>query len=230
MGSMCFKNPDVVNLPAISEQENNKNSQRENENIEEITKFIEIERLNKKPKRISSQDSFSKEFKRGQYIGSGRLGRVYSGLSMNTGEIVAIKTIKICNINRVIDVVKAVERLCLLNHRNILKYRGTQVGQEEDEVDIITEFCNGGSITQLIETFNFFDEKLIKLYVKQILEGLVYLHENGIIHRNLKNSNVLVDKEGVVKLSELVISAIIIGDDPSEIIYFSTNNGKGNYY
>jgi serine/threonine protein kinase len=226
MGSMCVKDPDVMELENGSEQENfNKITQRDTENIEEITKLIEIERKNKS--KIKNQDSFIKQFKRGECVGSGRIGRVYSGLSMNTGEIVAIKTIKISNINRVIDVVKAVEHLCQLNHRNIIKYRGTQVGQEEDEVDIITEFCNGGSIRQLIETFDSLDEKLIKLYVKQILEGLVYLHEKGIVHRNLKNSNVLVDKEGVVKLSELVISGILIGDDPSAIIYFSTNNGNG---
>ena len=96
-----------------------------------------------------------------------------------------------------------------------------------DEIDLIIEYCNGGSIKQLIDKFSAFDEKLIKIYVKQILEGLVYLHDLGIVHRNIKNTNILVDGTGVVKISDLVVSNILIGDDLDKILWYNTMNRKG---
>lgn len=172
------------------------------------------------------------EFIKGSLIGTGKIGSVYSGLSINTGEIVAIKSVKL-NRNshlqkQIFQINEAVEKLAELKHKNIIKYMCTQPSESDYEIDIILEYCNGGSIQQLLEKFDSFDEKLIKLYVKQILEGLVYLHEQGIVHRSIKNCNVLVDGNGTVKLSDFVVSNILIGDDPEAILYFNTNNGKGN--
>lgn len=172
----------------------------------------------------------SVEFIKGQFIGTGRLGCVYSGLSVNTGEIVAIKSIKLNKSadyqKQIFAINQAVEKLSQLQHKNIIRYICTQPSENNDEIDIIFEYCNGGSINQLLERYDIFDEKLIKLYVKQILEGLVYLHDQGIVHRNIQNCNVLVDGNGTVKLSDFVVSNILIGDDPEKILFFNTNNGK----
>lgn len=171
----------------------------------------------------------NQEFIKGQCIGTGKLGSVYSGLSLNTGEIVAIKSIKLndsnCVQKQIYDINEAVEKIGQLKHKNIIKYICTQPGENVNEIEIIFEYCNGGSIKQLLEKFDKFDEKLIRLYVKQILEGLVYLHEQGIVHRNIKNCNILVDGNGCVKLSDFVVSNILIGDDAGAILYFNTNNG-----
>ena len=212
-------------------QERKRISEREIEDINQITKVLEIERVNKNKKKVDNELSYHiKEYRRGECIGSGKIGSVYSGLSMNTGEIVAMKTIKINEMSRMINVVKVVEELKKLQHKNILKYIGSQLGQDENEIDIITDVCNGGSVKQLLEKFDFFDEKLIKLYVKQILEGLIYLHGKGIVHRNINTSNILIDGNGVVKLSDLYVSNVLIGDDPKAIMYFNTNNGQGKNY
>jgi hypothetical protein len=173
------------------------------------------------------------EFIKGECIGTGKLGSVYSGLNTNTGEIVAIKSI---NLNsdksirkQIFEINEAVEKLSQLKHKNIIKYICTQPSEKETELDIIFEFCNGGSIKQLLQKFGKFDEKLIKLYVKQILEGLVYLHDQDIVHRNINNSNVLVDGNGTVKLSDFVVSNILIGDNTESILFFNTKGGKGKY-
>ena len=70
------------------------------------------------------------------------------------------------------------------------------------------EFCNGGSIQQLLKKFGVFDEKLIKIYIKQILEGLAFLHENNIIHKNLVSSNILVDGNGIIKINDFSVNNI----------------------
>jgi serine/threonine protein kinase len=77
-------------------------------------------------------------------------------------------------------------------------------------VDILLEFVPGGSIRQLLDKFLAFDERLVKLYTRQMLDGLQYLHEKGIIHRDLKCANVLVDNMGVIKLSDFGASKKII--------------------
>lgn len=60
----------------------------------------------------------------------------------------------------------------------------------------------GGSIAGLIKKYGEFDESLIRIYTKQILEGLEYLHAHNVIHRDIKGANVLVDSNGVVKLAD----------------------------
>lgn len=64
------------------------------------------------------------------------------------------------------------------------------------------EFMPSGSIRTLLNKFGSFQEKLVKKYTKQILEGLEYLHSNGIIHRDIKGANILVDRDGSVKLTD----------------------------
>ena len=53
----------------------------------------------------------------------------------------------------------------------------------------------------MLDKFDIFEENLIKNYLKQVLEAILHLHENNIPHNNLKNTNILVDGEGQVKLS-----------------------------
>jgi serine/threonine protein kinase len=63
-------------------------------------------------------------------------------------------------------------------------------------VEIILEFMPGGSLRSLLDKFGRFDEKLVQIYLKQILEGLRFLHCNGIIHRDIKCANILVSGDG----------------------------------
>ena len=82
------------------------------------------------------------------------------------------------------------------------------------------EYVPGGSIRNLLNQFEAFDERLVKIYTRQMLEGLKYLHDNGIIHRDLKCANVLVDNMGVIKLSDFGAS--------KRIIYTPDENGEIN--
>lgn len=61
------------------------------------------------------------------------------------------------------------------------------------------EFCENGSLQAMNKKFGRFPEALVAQYVYQILEGLNYLHQQGIIHRDIKGSNILSTKEGCIK-------------------------------
>ena len=89
-----------------------------------------------------------------------------------------------------------------LKHANIVEYYNTHISSDKKGIAIILEYVPGGSMKSLLDKFFRFEEKLIKVYVRQILSGLDYLHSNDVIHRDLKCANILVDKSGIIKLSD----------------------------
>eukprot|EP00736_Rhodelphis_marinus_P011032 Rmarinus@m.12533 len=61
---------------------------------------------------------------------------------------------------------------------------------------------SGGSLAALVQKFGRFSESIIRRYTRQILDGLNYLHQHGIIHRDIKGGNILVDSNGIVKVAD----------------------------
>lgn len=73
-------------------------------------------------------------------------------------------------------------------------------------MNIFLEYVPGGSVTALLRNYGAFEEPLVKNFVRQILNGLAYLHEKDIIHRDIKGANILVDNKGGIKISDFGIS------------------------
>jgi len=71
-----------------------------------------------------------------------------------------------------------------LNHPNIVRYYNCDL--EENHLNIFLECVSGGSISSLLSKFGPFPEPVIQRYLHQILLGLEYLHQNGILHRDIK--------------------------------------------
>lgn len=112
-----------------------------------------------------------------------------------------------------------------LNHKNIVKYYSTN--RTKDKFHIFLEFCIGGSIAKMLETYKFFSERIIRNYTKQILEGLQYLHANNVIHRDIKGANILVDRDGVCKLSDFGGAKVVC--DQMEFQKHSSFKGTPNW-
>ncbi|RDX67566.1 Mitogen-activated protein kinase kinase kinase 3, partial [Mucuna pruriens] len=155
-------------------------------------------------------------WRKGELIGSGAFGRVYMGMNLDTGELIAIKQVLIApgsafkentqaNIRELEEEVKLLKNL---KHPNIVRYLGT--AREEDSLNILLEFVPGGSISSLLGKFGSFPESVIKMYTKQLLLGLEYLHNNGIIHRDIKGANILVDNKGCIKLADFGASKKVV--------------------
>lgn len=91
-----------------------------------------------------------------------------------------------------------------LNHANIVKYHGFV--KTTDNLYIILEYCENGSLHSICKNFGKFPENLVSLYTSQVLQGLLFLHEQGVIHRDIKGANILTTKEGLVKLADFGVA------------------------
>ncbi|KAL2591699.1 hypothetical protein AAZX31_12G026300 [Glycine max] len=144
----------------------------------------------------------------GDEIGKGAYGRVYKGLDLENGDFVAIKQVSLENIAQedLNIIMQEIDLLKNLNHKNIVKYLGSS--KTKSHLHIVLEYVENGSLANNIKPNKFgpFPESLVALYIAQVLEGLVYLHEQGVIHRDIKGANILTTKEGLVKLADFGVA------------------------
>ncbi|KAG7452486.1 Pkinase-domain-containing protein [Guyanagaster necrorhizus] len=150
---------------------------------------------------------------KGALIGAGSFGKVYLGMDASNGLLMAVKQVELPtgsapNEERKKNMLSALEHeielLQDLQHENIVQYLYSSL--EDDCLNIFLEYVPGGSVTALLRNYGAFEEPLVKNFVRQILQGLSYLHERDIIHRDIKGANILVDNKGGVKISDFGIS------------------------
>ncbi|KAK7023029.1 cytokinesis protein sepH [Favolaschia claudopus] len=147
------------------------------------------------------------DYQLGDSLGKGAFGQVYRALNWATGETVAVKEIQLSNIPKgeLGEIMSEIDLLKNLNHENIVKYKGFVKTREY--LYIILEFCENGSLHNISKRFGKFPESLVAVYISQVLEGLMYLHEQGVIHRDIKGANILTNKDGTVKLADFGVAS-----------------------
>uniref|UniRef100_A0A7R9UAS2 Calmodulin n=1 Tax=Pinguiococcus pyrenoidosus TaxID=172671 RepID=A0A7R9UAS2_9STRA len=89
-----------------------------------------------------------------------------------------------------------------IQHDHIVSYRGTAFSDDGLYLYIFTEWVPAGSLVDLRQRFGPMNEVVTRTYARQILSGLCYLHGMGIIHRDVKPANVLVDRDGRIRLAD----------------------------
>ncbi|KAG6879977.1 hypothetical protein C0992_008570 [Termitomyces sp. T32_za158] len=125
---------------------------------------------------------------KGALIGAGSFGKVYLGMDASTGLLMAVKQVE----------------LPTGSAPNQERKKNSSI--DDEYLNIFLEYVPGGSVTALLRNYGAFEEPLVKNFVRQILEGLNYLHERDIIHRDIKGANILVDNKGGIKISDFGIS------------------------
>ncbi|KAL8695313.1 MAG: hypothetical protein Q9218_000212 [Villophora microphyllina] len=156
--------------------------------------------------RVGQDVAGLKDYQLGDCLGKGAFGSVFRALNMGTGETVAVKQVKLADLPkselRVITL--EIDLLKNLDHPNIVKYHGFVKSAES--LNIILEYCENGSLHSISKNFGKFPENLVGLYMSQVLHGLLYLHEQGVIHRDIKGANILTTKQGLVKLADFGVA------------------------
>ncbi|TFK53421.1 hypothetical protein OE88DRAFT_1655548 [Heliocybe sulcata] len=148
----------------------------------------------------------STQFQLGNCIGRGQFGSVYRALNLNTGQMVAVKRIRLEGLkeDEISQLMREVDLLKSLSHPSIVKYEG--MARDDSALSIVLEYAENGSLGQTIKAFGKLNERLVASYVVKILEGLDYLHQNDVVHCDLKAANILTTKNGNVKLSDFGVS------------------------
>ncbi len=136
----------------------------------------------------SSATNVSMRWQQGQFVGGGTFGSVYAAINLDTGYLMAVKEIRLQDPQLIPTVAGQIRDeqavLEVLDHPNIVSYFGIEV--HRDKVYIFMEYCSGGSLANLLEHGRIEDETVVQVYALQMLEGLAYLHQSGIAHRDIK--------------------------------------------
>lgn len=136
----------------------------------------------------SSATNAQLRWQQGQFVGGGTFGSVYAAINLDSGYLMAVKEIRLQDPQLIPTVAGQIRDeqavLEVLDHPNIVSYYGIEV--HRDKVYIFMEYCSGGSLASLLEHGRIEDETVIQVYALQMLEGLAYLHQSGICHRDIK--------------------------------------------
>lgn len=137
----------------------------------------------------------------GKVLGKGSFGTVYEGLNMDDGSFFAVKVSD--EQTNGPEIQQEVDVLRRLNHPNIVRYLGSSV--KDGHLCIFLELGKD-SLRSVLNKYKRFEENMIRIYTRQILQGLEYLHQQNTVHRDIKCSNILVYPNGQVKLADFGVA------------------------
>ncbi|EGW13611.1 STE20-like serine/threonine-protein kinase [Cricetulus griseus] len=139
-------------------------------------------------------------------LGDGAFGKVYKAQNKETNVLAAAKVIDTKSEEELEDYMVEIDILASCDHPNIVKL--LDAFYYENNLWILIEFCAGGAVDAvMLELERPLTESQIQVVCKQTLEALSYLHDNKIIHRDLKAGNILFTLDGDIKLADFGVSA-----------------------
>ncbi|XP_043706886.1 probable serine/threonine-protein kinase At1g54610 isoform X2 [Telopea speciosissima] len=142
-------------------------------------------------------------------IGQGTYSNVYKARDLISGKIVALKKVRFDNLEPESVKFMAREILVLrrLEHPNVVKLEGLVTSRMSCSLYLVFEYMEHDLAGLAACPGIKFTEPQVKCYMKQLLSGLEHCHNQGVLHRDIKGSNLLLDNEGVLKLADFGLAA-----------------------
>ncbi|KAI0812537.1 kinase-like domain-containing protein [Irpex lacteus] len=149
-------------------------------------------------------------------LGEGAGGAVYKVRDKRTGVIMARKTITTLEAPMK-QLIRELKIISSTSHVNIVHFYGAFISPSSSEVSVLMEFCEGGSLESVGKRMRQIGarvgEKVAGHLAEGILQGLNYLHSQKTIHRDIKPPNVLLTREGVVRLCDFGVSGELVNSN-----------------
>ncbi|KAL1295420.1 hypothetical protein AAHE18_19G210000 [Arachis hypogaea] len=137
-------------------------------------------------------------------VGQGTYSNVYKALDRDTGEIVALKKVRFNTSEP--ESIKFMAREILiiqrLDHPNVLKLKGLATSRMQYSIYLVFDFMQTDLTRIISHSGERLTEPQVKCYMQQLLSGLQHCHERGILHRDIKGSNLLIDRNGMLKIAD----------------------------
>lgn len=156
--------------------------------------------------RMENKRNISQKYKLLEIIGRGKFGTVHKGVNVDTKQLIAIKILNLdTDHEEVKDIQQEIQFLSKLKSvPNITHYYGSYLNGHK--LWILMDYCAGGSVRTLLKPGPL-HEKYISIIARELIIALQFIHENGVIHRDIKAANILISKEGKVKLCDFGVAA-----------------------
>ncbi|XP_022930169.1 probable serine/threonine-protein kinase At1g54610 isoform X2 [Cucurbita moschata] len=149
------------------------------------------------PKSVEAYDKLDK-------VGQGSYSNVYKARDRESGKIVALKKVRFDTTEP--ESVKFMAReimiLLKLDHPNIVKLEGLATSRMQFSLYLVFEFMQTDLARVISRPGVWLTEPQVKCYMHQLLSGLKHCHDKGILHRDIKGSNLLIDKNGMLKIGD----------------------------
>ena len=190
------------------QREARKDEERNQKETKEADNSPDFEEVDRPDDSVSKAEVIellqTKQFTRGSLLGRGQFGAVYLVLLSN-GLSLAAKVLPAggSTPQQIKNDLQEIQTMRNVSCPNVVTYFYASFTPDTQEIYIFMEYVPGGSLGRLVRSM---DERLSEpqgaIYVSQVLSGLAYLHDMGVIHRDIKGDNVLVHTSGVCKISD----------------------------
>ena len=145
--------------------------------------------------------NISKEYTFGKTLGTGSFGQVRLAIHKATKQTRAVKILPKSKVDLKL-LINEVNILSKLSHPNIMQIY--EIFDDNTNIYIVSEYCKGGELFEIISNKGSFSEKDACIIMKQLMSAICYSHQNNIVHRDLKPENILMDSDA----SDLTIKII----------------------
>ncbi|KAD4179484.1 hypothetical protein E3N88_28075 [Mikania micrantha] len=155
------------------------------------------------PRRADSYEKLDK-------IGQGTYSSVYRARDLETGNIVALKKVRFAKMDPESIRFMAREIIVLrrLDHPNVMKLEGLLTSRVPGNLYLVFEYMDHDLAGLAASPMVKFTEPQIKCYMQQLLCGLEHCHSRGVLHRDIKGSNLLIDNNGILKIGDFGLATI----------------------
>lgn len=152
-------------------------------------------------------------------LGQGTYGKVQLAVNKETGQQVAIKTIKKCKIESEQDLIRIrreIQIMSSIQHPHIIHI--FEVFENKDKIVLVMQYASGGELYEYVSSRKVLNDMDARRLFRQISTAIYYCHKNKVCHRDLKLENILLDEKGNAKIGDFGLSNVF--DEKHHLITF----------